>query len=253
MKTDYANGEVECSLDRGILTVILNRPRKANSITSDMLHALRQISDAVSVDYNLKAIVLTGAGEKVFSGGVDLKEVESLEINSQEEIDYYDLWASTTSALSALPIPLIALINGPCVAGGLSLSLCCDMRFALPNAFLSYPRIPEGFLPGRFNLTKLTRLIGPSRTKAILLTARRVLADEAVVWGLVEEVLSPNSWEAEFEKILEPIRSSDPRILAATKILTDNVDDNDVWIDSKLAVEQNDDEALIRVRRKPVS
>ena len=219
-----ADGELLCQCDRGILTLTINRPKKANALSVSILEELVQQFHSVQTDKTLKAVIITAIGGRVFSGGADLKDMEKAENDAGFASTYFDLWDTVTDSIMQSRLPTFALVNGVCVAGGLSLALACDIRLATENATFSYPRVSQGHLPGRHNLTQLARLIGKPRTKMILLASHQVTAREALEWGLVEMVFDQQEIDSEVEHFLEPLRQSDPDILVKAKSLIDDVE-----------------------------
>ncbi|WP_170327512.1 enoyl-CoA hydratase/isomerase family protein [Ruegeria arenilitoris] len=165
-----------------LLTVTINRPDKANSLTTEMLVALRDIFRASSQDDTLRAVLITGAGGRVFCAGADLNTL-------YDETDGPDPWDEMARALHAVPVPTIAAINGPCIGGGLTLALGCDMRFAGPKARFSYPVLKNNVLPGQYDVDRLRALIGQGRCAAILLGGDVLGAEEAAAWGLVDRLV----------------------------------------------------------------
>ena len=166
-----------------LLTVTINRSGKANSLTTEMLVALRDIFRATAQDDSLRAVLITGAGGRVFCAGADLNTL-------YDELDGPDPWDEMARALHAVPVPTIAAINGPCMGGGLTLALGCDMRLAVPEARFSYPVLKNNVLPGQYDVDRLRALIGPGRSAAILLGGEVVGAEEAAAWGLVDRLVA---------------------------------------------------------------
>lgn len=162
-----------------VLAITINRPEKANSLTPEMLALLQHAFRDASKDNDLRAVVITGAGGRVFSAGADLTTLH-------EEQGGPDLWAETPKALRNIPVLTIAAINGPCMGGGLSLALSCDIRIAVPEAKFAYPVLKNNVLPGQHDVDKLSNLIGHGRASTILLGGKKVTAEEAEDWGLVD-------------------------------------------------------------------
>ena len=181
-QTDLIVAEREGAL----LRVTINRPTKANSLTSEMLVALRDIFRAAASDADLRALIVTGAGERVFCAGADLNTLYDAQAGP-------DPWTEMAAALHAVPVPTIAAINGPCMGGGLTLALGCDMRLAVPEARFSYPVLKNNVLPGQYDVDRLKALIGPGRSAAILLGGDTIGADEAEAWGLVDRLVQRES------------------------------------------------------------
>lgn len=171
--------------DGGVLTVTINRPGKANSLTTEMLVMLRDVFGDAATDDTLRAIIVTGAGDRVFCAGADLNTL-------YDETDGPDPWTEMALALHAVPVLTIAAINGPCMGGGLTLALGCDIRLAVPNARFSYPVLKNNVLPGQYDVDRLRALIGPGRSAAILLGGDVIGALEAAAWGLADRVVEPD-------------------------------------------------------------
>jgi len=170
------------------LMVTINRPGKANSLTTDMLTGLRDIFRGASSDDELRAIIITGAGERVFCAGADLNTL-------YDEQDGPDLWDEMAAALRAVPVLTVAAINGPCIGGGLTLALGCDIRVCVHEAHFSYPVLKNNLLPGQYDVDKLQALTGPGRSAAILLGGDVVSAEDAAAWGLVDRLAPRESME----------------------------------------------------------
>ena len=235
---DLTSEHLDCQRVDGILTILLNRPAKANALSSEMLKGLIAMLVMARDDPEIKVVVVTGAGERAFSGGADLAEMQAAEQDSAFADEYFALWEDTVNTLMDFPLPTVALVNGACVAGGLSLALACDVRIALDNAFLSYPRVAEGHLPGRHNLTQLVKLVGKSRAKLVMVFGYRVHAREAQNWGLVDTVLdSPDDMQG----ILEPLCQGNRELLVTTKKLIQNPGDDDAWAAAGNISIENDD------------
>ena len=173
---------IQTTREDALLTVTINRTNKANSLTTEMLLILRDVFDAASRDDWLRAILITGAGERVFCAGADLNTLN-------DETDGPDPWDEMARALHAVPVLTIAAINGPCMGGGLTLALGCDVRLAVSGAQFSYPVLKNNVLPGQYDLDRLRALIGVGRSAAILLGGDVVGAEEAAAWGLVDRLV----------------------------------------------------------------
>ena len=168
--------------DGGLLTVTINRPNKANSLTSEMLITLRDTFLSAVQDNDLRAVIITGAGERVFCAGADLNTL-------YDETDGPDPWDEMARALRGLPILTIAAINGPCMGGGLTLALGCDIRLSVLDARFSYPVLKNNVLPGQYDVDRLQALIGHGHAAAILLGGDVVNATDAADWGLVDRIV----------------------------------------------------------------
>lgn len=159
--------------------ITLDRPEKANSLTGAMLAEIRDTVRAASGD--ARALILTGNG-KVFSAGADLDEARAGLATSP-------LWEELSGALAAAPCLTIAALNGTLAGGAFGMALACDLRIAVPEARFFYPVMRLGFLPQPSDPARMTALIGPARTKMILMAGQKIPADEALAWGLVDRIV----------------------------------------------------------------
>ncbi len=170
--------------DDGDLTILtLNRPDKANSLTRAMLHAL--IDTLNDAGDRAQAVILTGTG-KVFSAGADLDEARA-------GLATDPVWERLSATVAALPCLTIAALNGTLAGGAFGMALACDIRLAVPGAKFFYPVMKLGFLPQPSDPARMAALIGPGRARMILMGGARVEAAEALNWGLVDRLSSPES------------------------------------------------------------
>lgn len=170
---------INLTKDAGVWTVTLNRPDKANSLTKAMLEELAQIAgDAAG---NAQVLILTGEG-KVFSAGADLDEARA-------GLATDDVWERLSGAIAAAPCLTIAALNGTLAGGAMGMALACDIRIAVPSAKFFYPVMKLGFLPQPSDPARMSALIGPARTKMILMAGQKIVADEALSWGLIDRVV----------------------------------------------------------------
>ncbi|MEM7208005.1 MAG: enoyl-CoA hydratase/isomerase family protein [Pseudomonadota bacterium] len=184
--------------------VTLNRPRKANAITHAMLEQLHDLFVRAGENHDLRTLVITGAGERVFCGGADLQEV------SDKDDPRDALWDSMSEALVKIPAFTVAQINGHCIGGGLVLALCCDVRVSVPAARFAYPALRMGALPGKLDARRLHHLIGSARTSLLLLGDQQIEASEAYKWGLIDRVVAPDALEDSVDAICLTANQSDP-------------------------------------------
>lgn len=165
--------------DRLIIT--LNRPDKANALTSGMLRELVEIVRDGAKDPQVSALILTGAG-KVFSAGADLEEIRTTDLAISP------VWEELSGAIAGTPVPAIAALNGSLAGGAMGMALACDMRIAVPSAKFFYPVMKLGVLPQPSDPGRLAALVGPARAKLMLLGAERWDAETAFGFGLVEAI-----------------------------------------------------------------
>ncbi len=173
-----------CHKTDAVWTLTLNRAGKANALSTGMLRSLNNHFTAAGEDRALRALIITGAGERVFCAGADLTESKG-ERDKLEDL----LWDEVSDRLNSLPLLTLALINGHCIGGAMTLALGCDIRVSVPQASFSYPVLQNGILPGSEDATRMRALIGSGRTSALLLGAQKIDAERAEYWGLVDYVV----------------------------------------------------------------
>lgn len=192
----------------GLWIVTINRPDKANSLTRVMLTELAEIAESAQ---EAKALVITGNG-KVFSAGADLEEARAGLATS-------DVWERLSGAIAALPGLTIAALNGTLAGGAMGMALACDIRLAVPEAKFFYPVMKLGFLPQPSDPKRMSALIGPARAKLILMGGQKVLADEALAFGLVDRLVTSDELMDEAREIAAHTLAAKPEIAIGIKAL----------------------------------
>lgn len=192
---------IELQKADGLWTVTLNNPQKANALTGAMLTELAEIAEDAT---EARALILTGAG-KVFSAGADLEEARAGLATS-------DVWERLSGAIAALPCLTIAALNGTLAGGANGMVLACDIRIAVPQAKFFYPVMKLGFLPQPSDPVRMAKLIGPSRTKMILMAGQKITAEEAFHFGLVDRVVDPDSLMPTAQELVADSLAADPQI-----------------------------------------
>jgi enoyl-CoA hydratase/carnithine racemase len=176
------------TVEDGIAVVTLNRPEALNSINRALRMEMMELFPALDMRPDVKVIVITGAGDKAFCTGADLKERST---RSTEEMVYdrHYLTAKSTSLISSVSKPVIAAIKGYCMAGGYEMVLQCDISICSDNAIFALPEVTHGFFPGGGACQRLPRLVGYQMAKELIFTGRRWDAKEAKELGLVNKVV----------------------------------------------------------------
>jgi enoyl-CoA hydratase/carnithine racemase len=170
----------------GVALVTLNRPDRMNALSRATVEALGRIGRELSAESAIRAVVLTGAGNRAFCAGADLKE--RLTMSDDEVLAMLRLYRSELAWLSRFHAPVVAAINGAALGGGLELALLCDLRVAIEGAVLSLPETSLGIIPAAGGTQRLPRLIGEARAKELILLGRRISAAEALSYGLLNSV-----------------------------------------------------------------
>jgi enoyl-CoA hydratase/carnithine racemase len=164
----------------------IDREARMNSLSRPLLRALGKLAREAVTNASVKAIVLTGRGEKAFCAGADLKERQGMTENDIRV--QVELYRSELGPLDRSPKPVIAAINGAAFGGGLELALMCDLRVAAAHAMIGLPETTLGIIPGAGGTQRLPRIVGEARAKEMILLGRRLTAVEALMWGLVNRV-----------------------------------------------------------------
>ena len=198
------------TLDRqeGLWKITLNRPEKANALTVAMLQELAEIAEAAQ---HARGLIITGAG-RVFSAGGDLDEMADGLATSA-------LWERLSTAIAAVPGLSIAALNGTLAGGAMGMALACDIRLAVPQAKFFYPVMKRGFLPQPSDPLRMSALIGPARTKLILMGGQKLTAQEALQFGLIERVLEPEDLLPTAENIAADTMAASPEIARGIRML----------------------------------
>jgi enoyl-CoA hydratase/carnithine racemase len=228
----------------GTWTVTLNRPDKANALTIGMLEHLAEVFAQAQQDTDLRVLVVTGAGTRVFCAGADLGEARDA-----SSITTNPVWEQMSSRLANLPCLTIAALNGTLVGGGFALALACDLRLAVPGANFFYPVLKNGFLPQPSDVARMTALIGPSRTRLILLAAQKLDAQTALAYGLIDRILLSEDFAATIADLSAAALTAEGHTLTAIKRLGEPGLTAEMQSDCFHAVYHDDKTARLRIRQ----
>jgi enoyl-CoA hydratase len=196
-----------------ITTLIVNRPAVLNALNRETLAEIEACARAFLADPAQGALIVTGAGEKSFVAGADIGELAPLDARAAEEISRFG--QGVCDLLERSPKPVIAAVNGYALGGGCELALACHVRLASENAVLGLPEVSLGIIPGYGGTQRLPRLIGVGRAHEIILSCRRVKADEAERIGLVNRVVPLAALREEAGKLAQAILRNGPLAVAA--------------------------------------
>jgi enoyl-CoA hydratase len=177
-------------VEPGLLRVTLNRPQAANALSTQMAHDLLDLLGGLAAaPEGLRCVVLTGAGERVFCAGADLKErhgMSDADWQAQHVVFERQYWA-----LLDVPVPVIAAVNGHAYAGGLEMMLACDFAYAAAGARFALTEVTLGIMPGAGGTQMLPRAVGERRAKEIILSGRPFAAADALAWGMINKLCEP--------------------------------------------------------------
>lgn len=206
---------LDVSIADGIATVTVNRPAVLNALSSQVFADLHAVTARLRDDMSVRVVVITGAGDKAFVAGADIKEFEGLDparaiARSTDGMRVYD-------NLRRLPQPVVAAINGYALGGGMLLAMACDIRIAADSAEFGYPEIRLGVFPATGGTVLLNRLIGPAAARAICLLGERFSAQRAYELGLVTKVVPKSALAAEVRRVCDVLSGYSPVALRELK------------------------------------
>ena len=202
---------------RGRVAILtLNRPEAMNAINMKMRGELRTALDELKRDAQVDAVILTGAGEKAFSAGMDLREFATMNANIPvAEMKRYR-WEQG-EGIAAFDKPIIAAINGLAIGGGVELTLLCDFAFAADHSSFAFGEVKRGLIPGNGGTQRLSRRVGTARALDMILTGRTVTAAEALSIGLVQYVVPQNELIEQALKLAEMMAANAPVAVRSAK------------------------------------
>lgn len=206
-------------LETGILQITLNRPEALNSLNADLMKKLYQTFTEAKEDASIKALLLTGEG-KAFCAGADINQLAKLD--GQSGLEFARFGQSVFRALEQLGKPSLAAINGFALGGGCELAMAATLRIAANTAIFGQPEVKLGVIPGFGGTQRLARLVGKGRALDLCLTGRTIKADEALTWGLINEVVPPEELLARAKNILSGIIKLGPFALKSVMTVIDH-------------------------------
>lgn len=201
--------------DDGIATITFNRPKALNALNAELLGELSCLLDIIAQDEAIRVLILTGAGEKAFVAGADINELAKC--NALQGKCFAARGQSAISKLQALNIPVIAAVNGYALGGGSEIALACDFIYASESAMFGLPEITLGIIPGFGGTQRLSRLVGISIAKEMILTGKMISAAEAKEIGMVNKVVAAAELMNEVRKTARNIAQKGKVALRAAK------------------------------------
>jgi len=202
-----------------VATLTLNRPDQMNALNRPLLESLVAHIEALAVRRDIRAVIFAGAGERSFCAGADLKERAGM--TEVETRSFLRLIQGTMDLIERMPQPTIAAVEGFAFGGGCELALACDMRVLGEKATIGLTECALGIIPGAGGTQRLPRLIGPSRAKELIFTARRLSAKDADAVGLCNRVVAAGEAVAAARAIAEEIKRCAPLAVEAAKAAID--------------------------------
>jgi len=214
----YADGKLLQSVGNGIAILTINNPEKLNAISVEVAAGLGEALTALRDDSTVRVLILTGAGEKAFISGGDISQFDKTRPNAAVAAKSAEKFRERQGLLANFPRPTISAIRGYCLGGGLGTALNTDIRIAAHGSKFGIPAARLGIAYGFDGLSRLTALVGPSRARLILYTGMRFSAEEALSFGLIDQLVAPDElWPATLA-IAGQIAENAPLSIAASRI-----------------------------------
>ena len=203
---------IDLDREAGVATITIDRPDQLNALNTETLEALEE---ALTAAEDARALVLTGAGEKAFAAGADIKYMAELSVAEAQA--YAELGHRVTDAIEAFPAPVIAAVNGYAFGGGCELALACDLRVASERALVGQTEIDLGIVPGWGGTQRLSRLVGDELARRLVFFGERVDAQDAHQHGLVGEVVAHNQLDDHVARMAAELATKPKHALQAAK------------------------------------
>jgi enoyl-CoA hydratase/carnithine racemase len=208
--------------------VIFNNPERHNAVSLDMWQMAGEMLNDFRNDNNIKVVVVTGAGGKAFVSGADISRFEKERSNEAAVAHYSKVVESSYVAFHEFPKPVIAMIRGYCIGGGMGLATCCDIRIATEKSTFAVPAAKLGLGYGYSGLKRLVDVVGPSFAMEIFYTARQFTAAEALTMGLVNRVVPDGELESYVQSYADMIAGNAPLTIKAVKaVVSEMMKDED--------------------------
>ncbi|ARK28899.1 enoyl-CoA hydratase-related protein [Halalkalibacter krulwichiae] len=233
--------KVELEISNHLAFITINRPDQLNCFDYETLVQLEGIVEEIKLDKDVRAVLITGAGDKAFSAGADLKERRTL--GEKEVRRNVSKIRDVFTMIEELPQPTIAAINGYALGGGFELALVCDFRYAVSDAKMGLTEVSWAIIPGAGGTQRLSRLIGTSRAKELILTARKIDAKQAYDLGILNRVVDKEDLISSAVELAEEIMKNGPLAVTQAKYAINygsNVD-----VKTGLAIESKAYEVII--------
>jgi enoyl-CoA hydratase len=199
----------------GVAKITINRPEVRNALNRETRNELKMALEEARDDKSVKVIIVTGAGEKAFSAGADIMEIQSL--TPLEIREYVKLSRDVTNIIERMDKPVIASVNGYALGGGCELAIACDLIVASERARFGQPEISIGIIPGGGGTQRLARLVGTKRAKELIFTGDMISATEAERIGLINRVVPAEKLNEVVEELARKLIGKSPVMLRLAK------------------------------------
>lgn len=199
----------------GIGYITINRPAALNALSSEVLTDLNLVLDEVEKHEDIRVVIVSGQGDKAFVAGADIKEMDQM--SPIQAFEYMTYANDTFTRLSDLTQPTIAVLNGYALGGGLELALSTDIRIGFEKTMVGFPEVGLGIIPGFAGTQRMSRLIGTSKTKELIYTARIVKGNEAYDLGILNKLVPAEELMSSAEELAKSIMKNAPLAVEKAK------------------------------------
>jgi len=218
----------------GVATITLNRPEALNAFSKDVVSEILHVLEDVKNDENVRVVILTGAGEKAFSAGADIKSMAGMNALKARELSL--MGETLCVALENLEKPVVAALNGYALGGGLEVAMSCDLRIASENARVGQTEVNIGLIPGWGGTQRLTRLVGMTKAKELIFTGKMIDAKTAEQIGILNMVVPADKFRETVRQFALELAAKAPIAVKVAKALINK--GSDIGLNSALALER---------------
>ena len=215
--TSFADGKLLAFHDGAIGRIVFNKPDRLNAMSLDMWDGLRDALALFQTEDDIRAVVLSGAGDRAFVSGADITEFDEMRASDTGIRNYNERYEGADAALYAFPKPTIAQLHGFCVGGGMAIALSCDIRICAEGTRMGIPAAKLGLGYGYQGVRRLRSVVGPAIASEILFSARMLDAAEALTHGLVNRVVPASDLETEVNGLAAAVAGNAPLTIEAAK------------------------------------
>ncbi len=198
-----------------IAWITINRPQQMNALNAETLQEIRAAVEECAAQAEVRVLVLTGAGDKAFVAGADIKAMAAMEFEQAQA--FCRLGHACMNAIERAPKPVIAMVNGFALGGGCELALACDWIYASDNARFALPEVTLGLFPGFGGTQRLARIVGKAKALELICSGRQLMAAEASAWGIVNKVVPFSELRGAVEQLAVTIARNSPAAIALAK------------------------------------
>lgn len=218
------SGHVRIEREGALAWLVFDHRERRNAVSLEMWQAIPALADELDADPEIRVVLLRGAGDEAFVSGADISQFEAARTGANAAQSYEATTGRAFAALGAISKPVIAVIHGFCIGGGMAIALTADLRIVADDALLAIPAGRLGLGYHASGVETLLRLVGPSIAKEIFFSARRFRADEALARGLVNEVVPKASLETRAREVASGIAANAPLTLRSMKLVVRELD-----------------------------